>query len=82
MEYIGIWSNIIKTDIYCSKCGAKINTYYPSKCIICEKIFCSKCLKRCCMCKNNYCRKCVKLYKFKKGTCYTCYQPKQHCILC
>ena len=82
MEYTSIWSYVITNDTYCNNCDAKINTYYPSKCIICGNIFCSKCLKRCDVCKKDYCKKCKKLYKFKKTICATCYQPKNKCVIC
>jgi len=81
MEYTGIWSNVITINTYCTKCRTKIDTYYPNRCISCNDIFCSKCLKRCEICKNNYCKKCQKLYKFKKTVCATCHQSKNKCII-
>lgn len=82
MEYRGIWSNIITINTCCTKCNTQINSYYPSKCVICGDIFCSKCLKCCESCKSNYCKKCSKLYKFKKTICASCYQPKNKCVIC
>ena len=82
MESIGLWSNIITMNTYCTKCKMKIDAYYPSKCVICGDIFCLKCLKHCENCKKDYCKKCIKLYKFKKTICATCYQPKNKCVIC